>query len=407
MIRFFKYIFVLIVIYLYVHNPLFAVVGGMGSIKFLYLLVIYVSIFSNTFFRILRLFKKEILLFFVIFLYTIFRSLLGGDFTICYTYLIFFIEVTIVPLSILVLLYNCGVDNDDSLIRILLVLGAVGGIISTVSMAIPSVNDYIRYSLTVLQDDTLDFWLYRGFGLSDSLTGFYGFTQGIILALGVIFLKDNKWFVFVIPFVFLSILFNARTGIIIFAFILLTYLLINRSVRTAFYLAIGAVVLFLGYQFAMEEGIISNESISFAQEFFQEAADVYQSRDMSSSGTFFTLFGRMMVWPDNFMDWIIGRGYSIFGLHVNNSDIGFIIHLNYGGLMFSVLLLILMLSLTKRMFKYEVPLFFILAFWIVYLIANFKANYLNNTGTFRFMMLMYYMFIYNRINNKQISNVRI
>ena len=398
-----QYIFLLVVLYLYVHNPLFSFVGGMGSIKFLYLLVIVVILLFNYDYRkVYKSFKKETGVFFLLFLYTIFRSAFGGEPDFIYTHFIFFIEITFVPFVLVVLFDRFGLSEERKFVRFILVLGTIAGLISTVCLLVPSVNNYIKYSLTVLLNSDQDFWDFRGFGLSDSLTGFYGFTQGAILALGLICVKNNKWFLFFIPIFLVSILFNA-----IFAVVLIVYLLYSRSIRLSIYIGIGAIVVLLAYNYLINTGTISDESIQFVSQIFEEGTEAYQTRSVTGSNTMTWLFERMVIFPDTFDEWIFGRGFSLFGRAGMQSDIGYVLHLNYGGLLYSFILLYLLILVFKRMRHYKLPAYFIILFLCVYLIANFKSNYLNNTGTFRFMMFFYYVLVYNHIKNNKLTNVSI
>ena len=289
----------------------------------------------------------------------------------------------------------------------MLYLGTIAGVISTICLLVPPVNDFIKYSLTVLPNSDEDFWMFRGFGLSDSLTGFYGFTQGATLALGLMCIKDNKWFLLFIPVLLVSILFNARTGIVIFAVVLIVYLLQSRNFRLTIYLGVGVIVVILAYNYLLSTGVVSDESIKFVSQIFEEGSDALQTRDVSGSNTMTLLFDSMIIFPETVGQWLFGRGFSLFGRAGMQSDVGYILHLNYGGILYSSLILYLLIALFKRMRRYSLPEYFIILFWCVYLIANFKSNYINNTGTFRFMMLMYYVLIYYRVTNNNISNVSI
>ena len=145
-----QYIFLLVVLYLYVHNPLFSFVGGMGSIKFLYLLVIVVILLFNYDYRkVYKSFKKETGVFFLLFLYTIFRSAFGGEPDFIYTHFIFFIEITFVPFVLVVLFDRFGLSEERKFVRFILVLGTIAGLISTVCLLVPSVNNYIKYLLKI------------------------------------------------------------------------------------------------------------------------------------------------------------------------------------------------------------------------------------------------------------------
>lgn len=395
--KFFTYLTAIIIVYLYIYNPIFSFTGGIGGIKILYILTGGAFIaYHSKFKEIFKLFTQEFYLFCILFVYTTIRTLIGGEPSFMYTHLVFLIEITIIPYTIIVLLNQFQINDDHSFVKLLLVVGVSGAAISTACAFYPSINTYVRDVILMQHEVDYGFWEYRGYGLAEGLTGFYGFTQGMLLALGMMHIKENMWFIFTIPFMIVSILFNARTGFIIFIASIIIYLLIRRDLKITLSLSIGILLVLLGYNYLTYSDLVSEQTLSWIESAFSDSIDAVQSKDISRSGTASVLFGSMLVWPDNFFDWIFGRGYSLFGLDQNGSDVGFILHLNYGGLLYITILLMLLVCLAKHMSHYEVPQYFLILFWCVYFIANTKGNYLSNSGTFRCIMLMYYFFIYNR-----------
>ena len=117
----------------------------------------------------------------------------------------------------------------------------------------------------------------------------------------------------------------------------------------------------------------------------------------------------MVFWPEDLSQWTVGRGVSVFGGEKNmNSDIGYINQINYGGLIYVLLILYLFIVLIKRMLKSKIDKFFIYSFIFISLLLNFKTSFFTNVGIFRLFILIYFaMFYYNFIQRKYGINLHL
>lgn len=131
---------------------------------------------------------------------------------------------------------------------------------------------------------------------------------------------------------------------------------------------------------------LNRGSEDFIESFAEEIEKVSSTGDFKDT-TLGALF-RMMILPDNFVDWIIGRGYYAFGVQgAKNTDVGFALQLNYGGLLYVIPLYYLIIRFTKKLFKLglvKLAVLFIMTFFI----ANFKGPYLPESGMFRLLVLI-------------------
>lgn len=382
--------FIVIFLYCFFHNPILTLTNGIGLIKFLYPLALIFAFTNSRIKSYFGAFRKEWSLFLTLLLFSVFRYIIGGDGTVAYSHLIMVIECFILPIVFVGYLDNKQVSYND-FIRCILIVSTVASVISTLCITIPSFGYYVRYSLLSMSDDAyLSNVLYRGFGISEELTSGYGYIQGACVAIGLKYIKNNKWFAPFIPLVFMSAFLNARTGVIVAVVGVLAVFVTSKSIRSIF---VTFILLFVFIKLAptfLSYLNLSDDSIKFMTDFFEETDDM-RSGGIASSSTSSDLFGRMIVLPDGLSQWIIGRGYSLFEATYNiRSDVGYIIQLNYGGIIYLALWASFLLSVYKKMKLYSVDKFIIILFFCAFLILNIKANYLANCGTFRFMLLLYY-----------------
>lgn len=396
----------ILILYFYLHNPIFTLTGGVGAIKLLYPLAFLYWLTKNVACSKAVYHFRGVLKYLVLILFfVIFRYVIGGDSSPIYFNVIMLLEVYFLPITIVVFLKNNNFQSKD-FITLLLVISAIASVITAACVAIPSFGSYVRHSLLLFnQNDYLMENLYRGFGISDSLTSSYGFIQGVMLALGIFYLKDNKWFLLFIPFMLFSILLNARTGIILAVIgILLTFICKKQFKYMLITLGVTFIVISLIPFFISSLGL-SDDSLLFITGFFDEVISVFESKDISSSNTTSALFDSMIVWPDDLFQWILGRGFSLFraDFHVN-SDVGYINQLNYGGLVYVFILLSFFFYLIKQMKYRHVDRFIIYMFIFSALILNVKCDFFCNIGIFRLFLLMFY---FNVLNDKsQTHNVK-
>lgn len=396
-----KYVIIVSVLYLFFHNPIFTFLGGMGSIKIIdFLSIFLLLLYSKKKLHFLSVFKREFVVLFLILLFTLFRAVLGGDSDYIRSMMVAIIEIMVVPASIVFLINDIFSVNESGFKRAILITGFVGSIISCLCIINPSFGNFVKFQLQLLGDN-LEEVTWRGFGISEALTSSYGYIQGLIIVLGTLYLKDNKWFIIAYPFVFASTILNARTGVVIAAFGLLFFVLTTKNKKKFTTILLGGVAaLFISYviiQYIQKAYSIDEGVYIYAQTLFDELSGMESDRSIHGSATLDTMLGQMIVMPGSLEEWIIGRGHSIMGTGTRiTSDIGFIIQLNYGGLIYFSLLIYFILVLIKRMRFYHIESTFVLLFIITFVICNFKGDMLPNTGIFRFLMLLYIYFILDK-----------
>lgn len=393
----FKKIFLVIILYLYLFNPLFFFMGGIGSIKILYLLLlVLISSQVSSFGRDLKLFKKEKKFFIILLIYALFRTIIGGEMIEFYKHIILIIENFFIPLAIIFYAYKNSIQGKNEFFKLLLITGCLAAVISTACIVNPAIHEFVQYQLQVV--DTSSF-LYqsksRGYGLCDVLTYSLGIIEGMILGWGFLNIKQYKWILYFSPLFLATIMLNARTGIIVCLFAVISYLLCSGFNFKRWIIAgFGSVTVYLLILLFLKIYGFSEEQMFFIMDFSNQVTEAEEWGVREQSGAIGALTTRHIVWPEG-LDWIVGKGYVIFArAGSKNSDIGFFQQLNYGGLPYFVLLMwfisYIFLWMRKHKVSHDVILFMLIAF----IIGNFKGNFIMNSGGFRLMILFFYVYKY-------------
>lgn len=390
----------IVLLYIYLNNPLLSMTGGIGASKLLYPILGVVILLNNRLFaRYLKVFKTESRFYLFFILCAAFQVILGGEVAVLRSNLVALVEVILLPFLFVILSDNLFRHCNLSVLRAVLIVGAVGSVISCISITFPQVNYYIINVLTVVPKKLLSMYEYRGFGLSDELTYGYGIIQGVILVLGMCEISSNKWFFAFLPFMFISIIFNARTGIVVAIVGIICYTLVQRKSINLLFQVIAVIVLLYTLPYVISDVGVSSASMEWGMQVFDQITDVVQSKSLDS-GTAGILFGRMFMLPENLFQWIFGRGYMFFGksrILGFDSDVGFINQLNYGGLLYFLPMMFMVVYIVKRLWKCGYKEFAVL-FAATFVIANIKGPFLLNSGGFRLLMYIYILILWNQLN---------
>ncbi|MDO5665379.1 MAG: hypothetical protein Q4G63_09005, partial [Bacteroidia bacterium] len=145
--------------------------------------------------------------------------------------------------------------------------------------------------------------------------------------------------------------------------------------------------------------LLSND---WALDFFRQVSDTFFGTNFSQYGnTFDTLTGSFVVLPQDTLEWIFGSGKSLFNAFDNNTDIGYLLQLNYGGLLFLFLIILFILITSVRLIKsLKYSHWFTIFLILSVLILNYKGFVFAGTPGGRLLFFYYVYFIYNKRNNK-------
>lgn len=397
----FNYTLFFIMLYFFIYNPPFSILPV--SPKFLLYLLFIPLIINNIFYYYVRELKFFLGIIILLILYSFFRELPNNkEFDLFYIHFLFLFEIFLIPLGI-VFFYNKFRQNE--LIIDIIKIAFVTGIFTILMITLPALSDYVRYSL-LKETEFTEAVAHRTYGLSESLTFSYGLIQGLMVPLALFYSKKNKKLLYTIPVFLICVLFNARIGfvpIIVGSFIYIYY---NFNIKQFLLITIS---FFCGYFLLFETDLFlkQKETIEWGLDFFTQVTDFASGSSKANDNTFDSLFGSMLVLPDDELSWIIGTGENIFGrFYGKNSDVGYIIQLTFGGLFYLAMFFCLILSLLKlfKNFKAEEKkIGFIII--VTLLIVNIKGNVFSTVGIFRLSILILFWFFFKNMSNlNKLSN---
>lgn len=399
--RIFFFILCLVAVYIYLHNPVLTITGGMGLIKLLYpfALIYLIGNYNSFSYELGNTFSQISKFFILLLIYSIFRGIIGGDMLISYSHLIMYFECLVFPILFALYWKSKGLSSNY-FIKVVLAVSSLASIITTLCILSPSFGTYVRFVLlTTPKDSYLAEALFRGFGISEELTSGYGYVQAISFVLGIHYYKKNKWYAFFMPLVILSVIVNARTGIVVMIAGVILHLLTIRSLNSLISTFAMFVLLFVLTTFAFDNIDISDETSDFILGFFNETNEITTSKSLSDSQTTAALFSDMIILPNSINEWIFGRGINIFKLARGNSDIGYFIQLNYGGLIYIFIWLRILMWFYHKLKEVSLGSFLPLFIIFTLLILNTKGNTLSNGSVMRFIMLFLSVMVLNTKNH--------
>lgn len=356
----------------------------------------------------LRYFRKERNIFYIVIAYVLIRTILGGDGSMISVHIVGFFETFLVPLFIVVYTYQLGIDSNEKFVKSLLVVGAIGASISLITIVFPSLQDYINNTFGGLDKDSylmINRW--RGRGLSEALTSDYAYIQATLVVFFCYHFRNNKWFLLVVPFMLLSIIYNARTGIIILGLGALLFIIGKRSFGKTILFTFGVVLI---YQlFSGIFGMLGNtEDVTiFIEDFAQQMTVLFETKDVEGARTANELLVESFILPDGLEEWIIGKGYRLFGMKDIlgvSSDTGIINYLSYGGLSYVALIVVFYIIIVNRLLKMHY-IWFGVYFLLILFVITIKSIPFPNTGETRFLMLVYYYFIISYLKANSLNKL--
>lgn len=365
-----------VIIFLYINNPFFFFAGGVSSLYFFVPFLVFIGLpYCRRF-----LYQNRDLFFcnVLIILFCILRTVIGGDPLYIRQSIFQLISFLFFPAVIL-----CGMQYFKvNFNRTIYLFGLSSISITLLCIIFPSLNYYIKNVLTI-QPDVLNEMFFRGFGLSGSLTSGYG----TVLVVFIVFLFYNGYFknkvnYLIVPLALIAMIVNARTALIAALACIMLRFMFNPQ-KGAKILMVVLVLLTL-IPSIEDLPFLSYETKWYIQEFFYEIQDMFMGTSNASYNTSEVLFERMLVWPRNLFEWILGRGYNLFADANEETDIGFLRQLNYGGLIYLILILFTYWKLVMKTSDRYIRL---CAFAIL-IIINTKGDYLTGQDGYRFLNLL-------------------
>ena len=389
------YIFFIIVLYFWLFYPPFwifrdrLIISNVICLVCILLCMTKPRIYRDFYYR----FKKEFMYCGGLLFLSFFLTFFDFQTKVLTQHLLMFVNL----FAVIPVLFYYAKKNDfgteSQIVRALLIVSCIGAFFSVMCIINPEFNQYVKYSLIKYDEDNFLFDLdYRGFGIASGLTSTYGYVMGFIGALGVFYIKENRWYLFALPFVFISVLLNARTGIIVMLMgIVLSFLRGRNFIGTAA-VAVAAVLFASYFDTFLAMLNVNDEAIKWVMDFQEQAEEAASSGNIRDARQANMLLGEMWVLPDDLLQWITGRGYYLFRNEhgVRASDVGWINELAYGGLIYLIPLLLLFYWIYRNV-RHSKSLWYGLFFLMTIIVVNTKSTIFPSSVMFYTLMMMYFV----------------
>lgn len=384
-----RHIAIIFLLYSYIYSPPLQLLP-FGLIKLILPIAYFFFCFSKKHRKALGLFKIELIILVLILFYSTLISLLSFNLEFPFVYQNIGLLLEAFPLAVFLVVFIIGNRdvNINGLLYNVFAVGLIASCISVYLMLNPDLN--YRMNNQILRTSS---WLqgveFRGFGFASQLSFGYGITQGIVCAIGLYFVSRNKYLikqlflVIAVIVALISVFVNARIGIVPIFIILVYLLIIKRSVKLMIFIFIVA---FTMTKINYESDIVDSRTVKYAFEFFTETSS---SIDGNNDKTTYDILLDMMIFPTNVKDIIFGSGQSLFGNINNGSDVGYILQLWFGGLIYLSLLLYLVFYMARKLYKNNSNHWFLYIFLVSILVCNVKGYFISNNPAFRVLILIY------------------
>lgn len=410
--------FTFVVLYFFIFQPPF-----FNKIYYvlveLVVFVFFAAYKFNFFLKYINLFKFEVFASVLIVFLSLFRDFFSGDVVYSDRFLVWFFQCILFPSFFIYYFYFIKNKSDyhngkflDIYIGYLFLTFFVASLITILLFFIPEFDSFYK---GIQVDSYYDIYegfkfRYRAYGMSENLTFTYGYVLGIFAGYSIVKMKYN----FLYTILFISFVFgvsvNARIGflpiIISIVFVVGEFFFKNVFSKFkfsfkgfVFFSLISALVCLLMFCFlfdffSVESSLVFFDKFKWSFMFFEELLSLFIG---GKSNTIDILLNDFIIIPDSFNDFIFGTGESIYLLDKGNSDIGYVLQLNYAGFILLFLIFFLTFILVLRLyifFGFSDFFFYIFTFSIFFL--NFKGFLFAATPGARFLFLSYMFYISSR-----------
>lgn len=401
MLRLLSFLLCSIVLYFYIYSPVLHSFPILIHAIITLVAVAYI-VFIRHIGKYFGLFKKELVLLFYIFVFSAVVSVIhnGLKFDIIVLYDFFlFLQSFLVP-YVIILLFDGSLKIKVN--QIVIFNGIIAGCIAVALLMNPSWADVMKTQILIIPDKLIRFASYRCFGFSDGLTYAFpivqGFCAGFIIC-GMI--KSNVIYSLGLIPILISILVNARTGIIPILIALVLVMVYSSPRKVAkiimiFFCVLLLVMLF--YNPKSDNQLI--QSVEWGISFFHVMGAFFSGEDTE---TMDALAGTMVIFPHSLFAWLLGEGESIFLTtfkDYGHSDIGYCIRIVYGGIFYMLLWVSLCILMFKRLFKINKEMALLLFVSLLYL--NWKGDFFSLNPGSRFFFFVYaYCIMDNNVFRKK------
>lgn len=279
---------------------------------------------------------------------------------------------------------------------IILWTAIVASAISTLLVMRPDLRMAANELFPLPNEERLQFLLtFRGFGIADDLLFSYSIALSVGLCICMKYARNNMlYYIFIVLF-FFGIFFNARIGMVPILIYLIFIVVLEHKFSLLMRLSIVAILLVFLFK---NSGILGEHTntMEWLMDGGNEISFLLKGETGEKLGTFDAL-SKMLIVPDTLFGLIFGTGENIY-LAKNNSDIGYILQLNYGGIIQVLLFLFIVIALYRKLKKNvsSENRWFCMVFIGTFLICNVKGLFFSTISGIRMLMLLFFVYTLSR-----------
>ena len=293
----------------------------------------------------------------------------------------------------------------NEVVSVIAIVGIMQGLCSIAAYASPQIrffflknNGDLFKNLYVLER--------RGYGFSNILLDTYGYGMGLIA--GAVLLANNKVFwkkVIVFLFCSISVLLNARTGIVVIALAIIAYLFQSNTIKHFFIkgiMAIGVIFIIWGYVLPLFEQFLlssSSQNMRWIGAGIHEMTNLIKGSSTINDVNFLSSFHHL---PDSALTWLFGSGHNVYGIYQDigfHSDVGYINYLWEFGVIGTIVLVYGIYRLYSSAYKLAAgkEKFVVLFLAVSYIVVLFKAILIGyNPGVVVNYIMLYAIIYYKK-----------
>lgn len=382
--------------YLYVFNPPFQQLPiSPSKVLYLILLPIFFLKYKRVFFSE---YMPEVKIFLAIIIYSFLVKLSTSSDTIyAQTNIFLLIESLFNAFTLACLLFWVFEDKVE---RVFFWCSVIASLISVYLIVNPGLNDFVRNSLLVPERDLeAGFFSFRSFGISESLLFTYPVSLGIASCICLENAKEKPLCYLFLPFLLIAIMFNARIGFVPVLVYLGYRIVLVRDISLVFRFAalLGIGILLLKASGILEE---YEATVTWLMDGFTEVINLLTGKEGDKKGNVDVL-STMIIFPKTILGLVFGTGKDVYLLSsVGHSDIGYILQVYYGGIIYLVLLLSFIFSISRRLKRSNTQhrWFNYVFIWTV-LLCNVKGYFITTNSGMRTLMLLAFIYLFYGDNN--------
>lgn len=308
----------------------------------------------------------------------------------------FLINILLISLPFSLIFYrrNWSVDR---LLEAFVVLGIIQSIIAVLMLALPGLKQYITEQFLDLQfmfDQKGELLLFRIYGLSSEYLFTYPIFQGMVLMIIFTMVARGVYrYIWFVPIILISIVFNARIGLVALPIILFVYFIFtlrksDASVSFSKFIKISLSILVAVLL------LVVSISLFIDPEIFTYMVLRGLESNASGANHWDNLFQRMIVLPDSLQGIVFGEGRYLYGnVYDVQSDIGYINDLLFGGLFYIIVYFSLLLYLLFNKFSHfsRIQKVLFASIFLYIMVCNYKGPLLVNNGFLRAVLIVLFL----------------